>query len=151
MAYQKFGLDRHTPAGAWVEATLAESVAGIPYLLPYVRSWMRAVKRAERLGLYYGLELVPEPTNAHDENAIQIIGVVARKWPFMAPITERFHIGYVPALTAAELQTDIVSKGLRLGGELQSIYVEITGHIDVKFVALAPPGHSFNERQAKRA
>ncbi|GGZ39258.1 hypothetical protein [Asticcacaulis endophyticus] len=150
MTYQKFGLGRHRPPGVWVETTLAESVAGIPHRLPYVRSWLKAVKRAERQGLYYGLELIPEPLNSHDENAIQVVGLVERNWPFMAPVIESYHIGYVPAFTAAELQTDIISQGLRLGGELYSIYIEVTGHIDVKFVALAPPGYEYTERIEKR-
>lgn len=137
----KFATDRHRPDGEWVNTTIGISVAGIQHRFQSVVEFAAAAKQAEDSGSHYGLRLAPEPTNAHDKNAIKVFGVVGEK---------EWHIGYLRQETAKEITADLVSKGIPIAATLLNIYVSPSGFIDVNFLILAPPGNSHTSRLRKR-
>lgn len=142
---EKFGLDRHRPDGEWVQTTLALSVAGVRHRRGAVDAFCRAVEAAERKGHFYGVALRPAPDNRHDPNAIEVIGVVDVK-PWLGPVrAKRWHVGFLDRETAAELQAELLGKGVPIAGELYSIY-RSAGFVDIKVIVLAPPGFSHSRR-----
>ena len=72
--------------------TLEISVVGLQYRLP------PGTMKALRQDCPLKCELVREPKNSHDENAIKVV-VTEKPW---AKIHEGLHIGYIARQTAAE-------------------------------------------------
>lgn len=136
----RIGERRYKPAGDWVQATTVLEVKGIHHRRGSAEAFCRAVMRAELSDQIYGARLRPEPSNRYDRNAIAVDGFVAdRTW----------HIGYLDRDTAAELNRDLIAKGLRIGAQLYAIWISPAGYIEVKVIVLAPPGHSLKSRLKK--
>jgi hypothetical protein len=144
----RYGQNRHKPQGSWVQTTMAESVVGVQYRKANAVAFARAARKAESKGLVYGVELEHRPDNAHDSNAIAVIGVAQRKGWFKRGV-ERWHIGYLDRDIAAEIGRDLVSKAKPVAAELYSIYEGKDGYLDFKVIVLAPPGHSTKVRQRR--
>ena len=137
----KFGLDRHRPEGKWVQATPLLNVAGLHHRRDQVGSFLSAVAIAERKRAPYGIELRPEPENPHDPNAIRVYGRAGgHEW----------HIGFIDADTARDVNEDILARGLPIAGEMYSIWRGDDGYIDIKVFVLAPPGNSEKARRKRR-
>lgn len=133
----KFGQDRHKPEGKWVQTTTTLKVAGVRHRQDAVHDFMRAVARAQGGSTRYGVNLRPDPTNAHDKNAIAVDGYAG---------SDRWHIGFLDRDTAAELHRDLISNGIRIDAELYSLWRGDDGYVDVNVIVLAPPGHSMKKR-----
>lgn len=133
----RYGKERHGVPGDWVQTTMMIRLAGGNHRLDNVHAYTNAVIQAERNGREYGLTLVPEPSNAHDRNAIAVYGVAGGgKW----------HIGYLDADTAEEINRDLVSKSIPIAAELYEIWIGNDDGIDVKLIVLAPPGNGTKAR-----
>jgi hypothetical protein len=137
----RFGKDRHATPGAWVQTTMMIKVKGIQHRGSAVGAFATAVQAAERHRAYYGVTLKPEPGNSHDKNAIAVYGIASgAEW----------HLGYLDAYTAEEINRDLVSKGIPIAAELYEIWVSDEGFIDVKIIVLAPPGYGHKARVKAR-
>ncbi|WP_029583561.1 HIRAN domain-containing protein [Bradyrhizobium sp. URHD0069] len=133
------------PDGKWVQTTLAESIVGVHHRKANAIAFARAARRAEVKGLVYGVQLEHRPDNPHDTNAIAVIGVAEQKGWFSRSIGQ-WHIGYLDRDVAAEITSDLVSKGIAVAAELYSIYEGKDGFLDFKVIVLAPPGNSTKAR-----
>jgi hypothetical protein len=142
----RYAQNRHRPTGEWVQTTLAESVVGVHHRKANALAFARAAQQAEARGLVYGIQLEHHPNNRHDSNAIAVIGVAERKGWFTR-VVDQWHIGYLNREIAAEIVSDLVSKGIPVAAELYSIYEGKDGFLDFKVIVLAPPGHSMKVRQ----
>jgi hypothetical protein len=52
VTWEKYGRDRHKPAGDWVQTTFIEKVVGIEYRKPDAFAYANAVKKAELQALF---------------------------------------------------------------------------------------------------
>lgn len=138
------GRDRHRPAGSWVIATPRIKVVGIQHRFDDVRGWAEGVRLAEKAGRYYGVELVPEPDNRHDPNAIKVIGLC----DFNGKRLD-YHIGYLAREWAEDIQTSFLAEGIPIACELYSVFNTLE-FIDVNLLILAPPGNSYSKRMRNR-
>ncbi len=134
------------PDGKWVQTTLAESVVGVHHRKADAIAFARAARKAEAKGLQYGVQLEHRPDNAHDANAIAVIGVAEQKSWFSRKVGQ-WHIGYLDRDIASEIVSDLVSKGIPVASQLYSIYEGNEGFLDFKVIVLAPPGYGTNARQ----
>lgn len=148
-AWEKYGKERYRLPGKWVQATLVEEVQGIHYRKPNVRAFCKAVKRAERLRLEYGVALAPQSDNQHDPNAIAVLGQCMVKRLFRSPKLQEWHIGYVARELAAELQSEFLRKDIPIASELYEIFQQ-GDFYEIKFIVLAPPGYSHGRRMKKQ-
>jgi hypothetical protein len=139
-----FATDRHQPTGTWVKATARVKVAGIHHRKRDVGIWVQAARLAERDGRYYGIELLPEPANPHDPNAIKVVGLADLDGKRLA-----WHIGYLPRYVAKDISTDLLACDVPIAGELWSIYEGTDNFVDVNVIVLAPPGHSESARRRR--
>ena len=147
----KFGTTRHKPEGEWVQTTMTVGIAGVQHKMAEVRAFGKAVINAEARGMRYGVEVVPQPNNPHDRNAIEVIGFCNVKGVIGGTKTERWSIGFLPRDLAAELSRDLVSQGVPIAAELYSIYTSDDGYLDIKIIVLAPPGHGEKVRRKRAA
>lgn len=136
------------PDGKWVQTTLAESVVGVHHRKADAVAFARAVRKSEAKGLQYGVQLEHRPDNPHDANAIAVIGVAEQKGWFGRSVGQ-WHIGYLDADLAAEIVSDLVSRGIPVASQLYSIYEGKDGFLDFKVIVLAPPGNSTKVRQGR--
>lgn len=146
MTQEKFGGDRHRPAGEWVQATPLLNVAGWTFRAANVERFFAAVRKAEADGRPYGVRVRPEPHNAHDPLAIAVYGFASVKRWLRSPRIEEWHIGYVPADQAAAIHRDMLSKGMPIEAELYTLYLQ-DDYREVRFFVLAPPGNSEKARR----
>jgi hypothetical protein len=100
---------------------MLEAVVGISHRHKAATAFAAAVERAERTGLHYGLQLELDPGNPHDQNAIKVWGVATRRRIFFGATERSWHIGYVAAELAEELQRDLISRGLPIAAELYAV------------------------------
>lgn len=132
-----------------MQATLVEEVVGVQYRKPDVRGFCAAVRKAERAGLEYGVALAPQPNNVHDPNAIAVLGqCMVKRW-LRSPRLMEWHIGYVERGLATELHEEFLDLGIPIASELYEIFQQ-GDFFDVKFIVLAPPGHSHRTRMKRR-
>lgn len=147
--WRKYGLDRHRPAGDWVQTTVVEEVWGINHRKGDVVAFCQAVDDAERSGRPYGIYLRPEPANQHDPNAIAVIGRCMVKPLFRSPRLKEWHIGYIQRDLAREIHEDLLGKGIPIASELYCIF-EQDDYVEVKLIVLAPSGHGHKVRIRNR-
>ena len=122
-------------------------IAGWTFRSANVHRFFAAVKKAERRKARHGIRVVPEPRNRHDPNAIAVHGFAdVRSW--FRTKRMQFRLGYVPAEIAAELQDDLLSRGVPISAELYSLYRRDDYH-EIRIVILAPPGFSVKARQKR--
>lgn len=133
----RFGKDRHAPPGQWVQTTMMLKVAGVMHRRDAATAFANSIRISERSGAAYGVEVEPEPENPHDRNAVAVYGVARGS---------RWHVGYLDAHTAEEINRDLISKGIPIAAELYEIWVGDDGFIDIKIIVLAPPGNSLKAR-----
>jgi hypothetical protein len=137
----RFGKARHKPPGQWVQTTTMIKTVGIQYRVDDVRRFANSVRRAEEAGDLYGVRLRPDPGNSFDRNAIAVYGYAnGGEW----------HVGFLDRDTAAEINRDLISRGIPIEAELYEIWVGQDGYIDIKIIVLAPSGHGLDAR-IKRA
>jgi len=87
------------------------------------------------------LELSPEPNNAHDRNAIRVIGCAKGFFG-----TKRYFLGYVPAPVASAIaQGDYVR---RIQPRLLKAWIGDTGYVEILFQILGPKGDRYVFQQA---
>jgi len=149
MATDRFGKARHRPPGEWVQTTMAEDIAGIAHRKGAAQAFANAVRTADRKGLAYGVALAPQPDNVHDRNAIAVIGQCMTKGWLGHQKLQEWHVGFLPAELAAELQRDLLSKGITIASQLYEVRETDEGFIAIKIIVLAPPGHSHSTRLRK--
>lgn len=89
------------PAPAGYQVFGRSAVAGLTYRKGAVRAFVSASSSRK------WIELVLEPYNSHDRNAIKIIGCA----PGMLWGVNRWHIGYIEAGIAAELAEQGLAAG----------------------------------------
>ena len=133
----RFGEDRHKPDGNWVQTTLVETVVGIQHRQSEVLAFCGAVQGAELSNTPYGVQVRPEPSNSHDQNAIAVDGFVGK---------QRWHVGYLGRDTAKEINRDLVSKKIPIAAELYNLWIGDDGYIDIKIIILAPSGYGTKAR-----
>lgn len=150
MAQKRFGTARYMPLGDWVRTTVVERVVGIQHRRRDVLAFCDAVRKAEAKGLRYGIDVRPEPTNAHDRNALAVYGYAeAVSWFRRTPKRAEWHVGYIGRDMAQGLALDFAARGVPLAGELYSIY-QSDDFIEIKVLVLAPRGHSVSTRNKRR-
>lgn len=112
------------PAG-WSVWAGDEEVAGINHRLHNAKRFAKARNQA--------IELVLEPSNRHDPNAIKVMGVY-QGWFF----TRHVHLGYVEAGTAQRIADEGLTYKIR--GRLKNIWWGgyVRDYIIVRFDILAP-------------
>ncbi|WP_367115953.1 HIRAN domain-containing protein [Xanthobacter sp.] len=142
----KFGQNRYKPAGEWVQATHLLKVAGLDHRRSDVDRFCVAVRSAEQNRLPYGLRLKLEPNNAHDSNAIAVIGYATVPLIFGRSKELSYHIGYVPAEESRSIYADLIGNGIEISSELYAIY-ESGHYIEVSFFVLGPPGYGVKSRE----
>ena len=145
VTWEKYGRDRHKPAGEWVQTTHIEKVTGVAYCKTEALAFSKAAKKAERQGCIYGVRLELEPENPVDKNAVMVWGVAeSRGW--LGGIKQaEWHIGYLSAALAAELHRDLLSMGRPIAAELYSIF-EDGEFFDFNIIILAPKGFGVASR-----
>jgi len=148
--WEKFGQDRHRPAGEWVQATLVEDVVGVAHRKHAAFQFATAVRSAERRSLHYGIALELEPNNPHDRHAIKVIGMAEQRRFFGGTRRSAWHIGYLPRETSSELHQDLLSQGIPIAAELYYVFLD-RDFVDLKIIVLAPPGHSHGARRERAA
>lgn len=111
-------------------------------------AFSKAVEKAERKGLRYGVRLEPQPDNPHDRQAIAVYGFAERSGLFKRKPGE-WHIGFIPADLAAEITTELLSDGIPIAAELYSVFEGTDDFFDVKIIVLAPPGHGVKARSRR--
>ena len=145
VSWEKYGRDRHKPAGEWVQTTHIEKVTGVAYCKTEALAFSKAAKKAERQGCIYGVRLEMEPENPVDKNAIMVWGVAeSRGWLGRVKLRE-WHIGYLSVALAAELHRDLLSMGRPIAAELYSIF-EDGEFFDFNIIILAPKGFGVASR-----
>ncbi len=148
MSWERFGTDRYQPDGEWVQTSLLVSVVGIQFRKPDVRKFAKAVRKAEKKKLEYGLELVLEPDNPADPNAIKVHGFAEVPRWFGQPQFKEWHVGYCGRELASELHRDLLSNNVDIAAELYRLFVK-NDYYGIEFFVLAPPGHGFKRRKAQ--
>jgi hypothetical protein len=148
MAYEKFGMARHKPTGQWVQTTALLTVAGSNHRRADVERFFNAVRAAETRSLLYGVRLILEPENRHDPNAIAVYGFAEGKGWFGKSKVRSWHVGYLPAEDAADVQSNILGRGLPIEAELYSLYAN-NDYREIRIFVLAPPGNSESARRRR--
>ena len=149
VGWRRFGRDRYPPPGDWVQATTVQVVAGTQYRRRNAWRYCEAVESAESRELFYGVTPVPEPTNRHDPHAIAIFGHCEVKPLFRKPRHRAWHVGYMPRELAAEMHAEFLSVNIPIAAELYEIFIQ-GNYLEIKFIVLAPPGHSLSSRKRRR-
>lgn len=144
-----FARDRHQPPGDWVIFSGLLEIAISARLRDAASTFADLAGAAERRGWYYAVELVPEPTNEFDPNAVAVVGIAEWKGLFGPRRVNREKIGYLHREDAAEVTKELISPGRPYGAELYSIYRSRRGYLDIKVLVLGPPG--FSEKARRRA
>lgn len=150
VTWEKYARERHKPAGEWAQTTLVEKVVGIEYRKQDAFAFAKAARKAEQQGCIYGVRLELEPKNPVDRNAIMVWGVAENKgWLGRVKLRE-WHIGYLSADIAAEMQKDLLSAGVPIAAELYNIF-EDGEFLDFNIIVLAPKGygHAARNRAAR--
>ena len=129
---------------------MVEEVWGVHHRKENARAFCHAVKAAEKAGREYGIALAPQPDNPHDPNAIGVLGQCMVKLWFRAPQLREWHIGYVQRDLAKELNNEFLSKDITIASELYEIF-EQGDFFEIKFIVLAPSGHSHSARMKRSA
>ena len=148
--WRKYGKHRHRLPGKWVQATTVEEVWGVKRRKADALAFCRAVEKAERGKLVYGVALAPQPDNPHDKNAIAVLGQCMVKPWFRKPALKEWHIGYVRRELAGELHDEFLSKDIPIASEMYEVF-HSGDYIEIKFIVLAPPGHSESARRKRAA
>lgn len=137
LPHGRYATDRHQPAGIWVRATIVIEVSGVAHRKADAVAFCAYANRAEGRKEPYGLRLELDPSNSFDRNSIKIFGhAQGNEW----------HIGYVDAETAKDAAKDLVPDQIPIAAELYSIYVSGSEFIEIKYLLLAPKGHSVKTR-----
>lgn len=144
----KFNQARHKPPGNLTPATLATEIVGARYRMAAAMAFVEAATKADADGRRYGVDLVREPGNPHDPNAIKVMGWIERKGFLWGTARDSWHVGYVPAETAEYLVDEYYAVNIRVQAELYSMYRRFDGGElpDMKFIALVPHGEGMQER-----
>jgi hypothetical protein len=116
---------------------VAFEVAGIAHRRDAAIWFARAALKCERANRFYGVVGLREPHNAHDPNAIMVLGHWAERGWFGGEKTLRAHVGYVPADLAVEI-VDAYGPERDPDLSLYSIYLGDDGYVDIKVIALRP-------------
>lgn len=150
MTRQTFGTKRYKPEGIWVQATPLLEVAGANHRQEQVKRYFDAVKRADAAGLRYWLYLEPERSNTYHNRAIAVFGRVQKRGWFWNVRTETIMIGYVPLDDAESVSEDLIERGIPIAADLydlkEAVFEDVT-YRDIRFLVLAPKGHSWGARQ----
>lgn len=149
MDEQRFGVDRHRPAGQWVQNTPLLEVAAVQNRKAAALAFARAAENAERRQWPYGLRFALEPTNQEDPNAIKVIGFAMAKPMFGATKEHVFDIGYIDRETAAEVHEDLVAVEHPFAAELSFIYRR-GSFVAFAYHILVPKGSPATLRTHKR-
>ena len=92
------------PEGAWRQLPPMFEIAGIHYRIADAERFVRAAKRCEEKGWSYWLDVVREPDNPHDSNAIAVMGVWTHRTQLLRRMkAESVQLGYIPREMAAEV------------------------------------------------
>ena len=124
MKHGRFGQDKYQPKGDWAYATGMLEVAGAFFRKENVLKFAKAVFESESSNNKYGIKLVSDPLNPHDENAIKIMGYAERKGFLGSLNQQHWHIGFVNRDTAKYLTEKFVSRGVEINAELNSLYFD---------------------------
>lgn len=146
---ERFGQDRHSPLGEWVQTTPLIEVVGLNHRPGEVAKFFSAVRKAERKGLSYGIMVVPEPNNPHDRNAIKVIGFAESKPLFGGLMRREWHVGYVERDMAAEVTEALLANRIPISAELYRLY-EGNDYREIQMFVLAPPGNSYSTRTKRQ-
>jgi len=123
-----------TPGNKWRQLGGLQRVAGTSFRLDEAREFCSEAIWASKRGTPVHLELVPDPTNHYDKNAIKVMGVLPEK---------QFFVGYVPKeeariLTEIRKDTQDGPAGpMPLGAELYRVASE-HDWVAIDFISLEP-------------
>jgi len=147
---EKFGTDRHRPSGAWAPATAVVELGWLDEQREEAEAFSKAVRKAERQGLQYGVTLIPEPNNIYDQNAIAVQGFADHRGWWGKGRRRIYDVGYLDLFTSHQINTNIIFRGAKIAAELHSVEVS-RGALSIKVVVLAPTGYQHSLGLARRA
>jgi len=140
VAWEKHKGIRTRPSGNWRQVSPLFEIAGLFYRRTDAKRFLAALQSPQPYSESF-LPLVArrDPTNRHDANAIAIDGQWQRRsrlWPFKRDrITERAHLGFVPAEIAAELAS---APGSELAIDFYDYSTDHRGEMAIRCLVLLP-------------
>ena len=116
---------------------LQVKVAGTKYQFSKALEFVYGARLADKSGLAHALEIVREPKNKHDANALAVVGHWMQPgfWILIKPKAKKVLLGYVPRELALKIAQ--FPKDMPLAGELNYFKANSSG-IDIYFSLLIP-------------
>lgn len=137
VAYFKFGTNPQQRRGEWDVVAQSVSVAATERHLKNVRAFARAVEKAEKLGLGYGLELVRQPNHRGTTEAIAVLGWVDAK-SLLGTRRRRWAVGFVPGIVARKVEPGGSFSSEEIAATLQAIYTGLGDFFEIRFSLMVP-------------
>ncbi len=127
--FKKFKGGGRMPNGNWARVSELLNVQGVQYQKADALGWASLAFVAERSEKPFGLLIEPEPNNAHDENALKVVGWCSSK---------SIHLGYVDRVEAAKFSERYPNTFA--AAEFYSIYQSANNFLDIRFFLAVPQG-----------
>ncbi len=131
-------MNKHRLDGDWRIFGEQESVTGIHHRKDDAKKYCQRAMKCDKKKLPFGIELIREPDNTYDPNAIMVVGWWTKKKLFSKKlITDYLLIGYVQRDKSQEI-SEKAEENTPISGELNSIYIGKDDFLDINFVVLLP-------------
>lgn len=137
VAYFKFGTTSPRPRGEWDVVAQSVSVAGTERHARNVRTFAKAVEKAEKRGRAYGVALARQPQFRGTTDAVAVFGYAEVKTLFGLS-RQRWIIGYVPGTVARKVEPGGTHSSEELGAQLQAIYSGLGDFYEIRFSLMVP-------------
>tara|TARA_R110002073_G_scaffold28711_4_gene90990 strand:- start:213 stop:701 length:489 start_codon:yes stop_codon:yes gene_type:complete len=134
----RYGLARHRPPGQWAPIARSEPLVGTLYRVDEVAAFTAAVRRAEKLGLRYGLRLEHIPAGFERDDTVAVFGEAETQHLFGSKSRREWRIGTLSRDMASEVIESYVSKDIAVAAELMSIVETQDGMPLISVTILGP-------------
>jgi hypothetical protein len=134
----RYGLARHRPPGQWAPVSRSEPLVGMLYRVDEVAAFTAAVRRAEKLGLRYGLRLEYIPAGFERDATVAVFGEAETQHLFGSKSRREWRIGTLSRDLANAVIESYVSKDIAVAAELMSIVETQDGMPLISVTILGP-------------
>lgn len=134
----RYGLARHRPPGQWAPIARSEPLVGTLYRVDEVAAFTAAVRRAEKLGLRYGLRLEYIPAGFERDDTVAVFGEAETQHLFGSRSRREWRIGTLSRDMASEVIQSYFEKDIAVAAELVSIVETQDGMPLISVTILGP-------------
>jgi len=134
----RYGLARHRPPGHWDPIARSEPIVGTLFHVDEVAAFTAAVRRAEKLGLRYGLRLAHIPGGFETNASVAVYGEAETQHIFGSKSKREWRIGALSQDMAREVIGEFLDKDIPVAAELVSVVETQDGMPLISVTILGP-------------